>query len=103
MSFILIGFGKQTVKDLGETGTQQRCFSCSSHIFYHLILVRTWFTYFFIPIVPFRNRHFVQCPVCSHGIEISGREVSAAKRGELRIYIQGAATNDEQKQTSDYL
>lgn len=103
MSFILIGFGKQTFKDLGETGQQQQCFSCSNHIFYHLILVRTWFTYFFIPIIPYRTQYLVQCPVCSCGIEIGGREVNAAKRGELRIYFQDAAINDEQKPTSEDL
>ena len=103
MSFILIGFGKQTFKDLGETGQQQQCFSCSAHIFYHLILVRTWFTYFFIPIVPYRKQYFVECPVCSRGIEISSREVTAAKRGELRIYFQDTATDDEQNPTSESL
>lgn len=103
MSFILIGFGKQTFKDLGETGQQQPCFSCSNHIFYHLILVRTWFTYFFIPIVPYRKQYFVECSVCSSGIEISGSEVTAAKRGELRIYFQDTTTGDEQKPTSECL
>lgn len=103
MSFILIGFGKKTVKDLGETGEQQQCFSCANMVFYHLILVRTWFTYFFIPIIPYRNQYFVECPACLHGMEISGSEVKAAKLGELRIYVQDSATNDEQKQTSDNL
>jgi hypothetical protein len=88
MSFILIGFGKKTVKDLGETGQQQRCFSCSQLVFYHLVMVRTWLTYFFIPIVPYRNQYFVECPACAQGIEISDSEVKAAKRGELKIRAQ---------------
>jgi hypothetical protein len=88
MSFILIGFGKQTLEDLGETGQQQQCFSCSSLTFYHLILVRTWFSIFFIPALVYRNQYFVKCPVCSQGIEISSSEVKAARRGELRISSQ---------------
>ena len=85
MSLILIGFGKQTLDDLGETGQQQRCFSCLKPTLYHLVLVRTWLTIFFIPVFAYRNQHFVECPVCSQGIEISSSEVKAAKRGELRI------------------
>lgn len=50
MSLILIGFGKQTHKDLGETGSKQQCAWCSEQVFYHLAVVKTWFTYFFIPI-----------------------------------------------------
>ena len=88
MSFILIGFGKKTVKDLGETGQQQRCVSCSQLVSYHLVMVRTWLTYFFIQIFPYRNQYFVECPACAWGIEISGSEVKAAKRGELRIRAQ---------------
>jgi hypothetical protein len=88
MSFILIGLGKKTAKDLGETGQQQRCFSCSQVVVYHLVIVRTWLTYFFIPVVPYRNQYFVECPACAQGIEIGGNEVKAAKRGELNIRTQ---------------
>jgi hypothetical protein len=41
MSFVLIGFGKATFNDLGETGPEQQCVWCSRIVFYHLILVRT--------------------------------------------------------------
>lgn len=85
MSFILIGFGKKTVKDLGETGQQQRCFSCSQLVFYHLVMVRTWFTYFFIPLLAYRKEYRIQCPSCSQGIEIHGTEIKAAKQGELKL------------------
>lgn len=41
MSLILIGFGKKTYKDLGETGPEQQCVWCLASVFYHLILTRT--------------------------------------------------------------
>ena len=85
MSFTLITFGKKTFKDLGETGEQQRCVWCSARVYYHLILIRTWFTYFFIPVIPYRSEYRVECPACSCGLAIRGAEVEAAKRGELRI------------------
>lgn len=86
MSFVLVGFGKKTFDDLGESGPEQRCIWCSADVFYHLILVRTWFTYFFIPIIPYRSEYVVECPACRNGIWIIGKEVEAAKRGELSLH-----------------
>ena len=86
MSLTIIGFGKVTSKDLGETGPEQQCVWCSARIFYHLILTRTWFTYFFVPVIPYRSAYRVACPACGGGVTISGEEVEAARRGELRIY-----------------
>jgi DNA-directed RNA polymerase subunit RPC12/RpoP len=85
MSFILIGLGRRVAKDLGETGQEQRCLWCSNKVFYHLILVRTWLTFFFVPLFAYRNEYRVECPSCSHGIEIRDNEIKAAKRGELRL------------------
>jgi hypothetical protein len=86
MSFTLIGFGRRTRRDLGETGLEQPCAWCSARVFYHLVLERTWFTYFFVPVIPYRSTYRVMCPACGEGIPISGEEIKAAKRGELRIY-----------------
>jgi hypothetical protein len=85
MSLTIIGFGKVTSKDLGETGLEQPCIWCSAHVIYHLMLVRTWFTYFFIPVLPYRKAYRVTCPACGGSIPISGEEVKAAKRGELTL------------------
>lgn len=83
MSFHLIGFGKKTYKDLGETGVEQRCAWCSEQVFYRLVLERTWFTYFFIPVYAYRKEYRVECPRCACGIAIRGAEVEAALKGEL--------------------
>jgi zinc-ribbon family len=85
MSLTIIGFGKVTTKDLGETGLEQPCVWCSARVVYHLVLVRTWFTYFFIPVIPYRKAYRVTCPVCGGAVAISGEEVKAAKRGELTL------------------
>jgi hypothetical protein len=86
VSLTIIGFGKVTTDDLGETGVEQQCVWCSVGVFYHLILVRTWFTYFFIPIVPYRSEYQVVCPICGGNLKILGEEVKAAKRGELTLH-----------------
>jgi hypothetical protein len=85
MSLTIIGFGKVTVRDLGKTGLEQQCVWCSSHVFYHLIFIRTWFTYFFIPLIPYRSEYRVECPACLNGIRITGRELEAARQGELTL------------------
>jgi len=86
MSFILIGTGKKTSKDLGATGQEQKCIWCFSLVFYHLIVVRTWFTCFFIPIFSYHSEYRIECPSCSQDIKIQGEEVKAAKRGELELH-----------------
>jgi hypothetical protein len=87
MSLTLITFGKKTFTDLGETGEEQICVWCSRPVFYHLILARTWLTYFFIPLIPYRSEYLIECPACSGGTEIRGEEIKAAKRGELRLHL----------------
>ena len=85
MSLVIIGFGKVTTRDLGEIGQGQQCVRCSASVSYRLLLVRTWFTYFFVPVIPYRREYRVECPACAGGIEIRGEEVQAAKRSELRL------------------
>jgi hypothetical protein len=87
MSFTLFTIGKITFKDLGETGEEQRCAWCSRPVYYHLILARTWLTYFFIPIIPYRSEYLIKCPACLGGIEIRGDEIKAARRGELKLHL----------------
>jgi hypothetical protein len=85
MSFTLIGFGKTTRDDLGATGKEQPCVWCSVRVYYHLILVRTWFTYFFIPVFAYRSAYYLECPACTRSVMLSRDEVKAAKRGELTL------------------
>ncbi len=87
MSFILIGFGRRSRTDFGETGGAQVCFHCSNHIFYHLIRARTFFTFFFIPIFPYKSEYRIECPVCQQGIQLRGSEIKAARQGTLDVYV----------------
>jgi hypothetical protein len=95
MSFHLLGIGKLTYKDLGSTGTEQECIWCSNKVFYHLILVRTWLTYFFIPVLPYRKQYRMECPVCATGFFIYGSEIESAKLGELKLNSSATGQTDE--------
>ena len=85
MSLTIIGFGSVTSDDLGETGREQQCVWCSARVFYHLLLVQTWFTYYFIRLIPYRSEYQIVCPICDQGVRILGQEVQTAKRGELML------------------
>jgi hypothetical protein len=87
MSFILIGFGRRTRKDFGETGPVQDCFRCNNSVFYHLVNTKTWLTCFFVPIFPYRSEHRVECPICHNGVELKGAEIVAARQGTLKVYV----------------
>lgn len=87
MAFILIGFGRRTQKDFGETGYVLPCVHCSNNVYYHLVCIRTYFTFFFIPIFAYRSQYRVECPVCLHGVELRGAEIKAARQGSLKLYV----------------
>lgn len=88
MSLMSIGFGKVTFKDLGEVGSEQTCVWCAAWMVYHHVLVRTWFTYFFIPVIPYRSQYLAGCPNCGEGILISDKEAEVARRGDLTLRRQ---------------
>lgn len=85
MSLTIIGFGKTTRNDLGPAGKGQYCVWCAEDVCYRVIRVNTWFTYFFIPIIPYRRQYRVECPVCGSGVAITLSEAKSAKRGELSL------------------
>jgi hypothetical protein len=35
---------------------------------------RTWFTLFFIPIIPYAKVHYIQCPICGNGEILDSQE-----------------------------
>ena len=65
--FILFGFGKRTVKYLGSAGIQV-CPNCGNQREWSHLRIRTWFTLFFIPIIPYSTRTVALCPVCNYGV-----------------------------------
>lgn len=81
----IFGFGKRKVRDYGAVA-QMRCLRCSNQVSFHLVHARTWLTYFFIPIIPYRSQHTLRCLICGYGFALNKVEAQAAKQGELRIY-----------------
>lgn len=68
--FIIWGFGHQTVRSFGSAAAQ-RCSRCNNTISRELVKVTTWFTLFFIPIIPYRKEYLLICPICRDAVKIS--------------------------------
>ena len=46
----------------------------------------SWFTLFFIPLIPLKSEYFISCPICEYGFKIDKHEKERIKleRGKLR-------------------
>lgn len=64
----IMGFGKRTYDVLGET-EPQKCKNCSHERPFKYVKERTWFTFFFLPVFPLKERKLIVCPVCGAGFE----------------------------------
>lgn len=67
---ILFGFGKITKKVLGEV-VQKTCPNCNATELWQLCVMRTWFTLFFIPIIPYKSSYCITCPKCGAYIQLT--------------------------------
>ena len=76
--FIIFGWGHQTMKQYGAT-LPIKCSNCNNSVFLHLVQTRTWFTLFFIPVIPYESKHYLLCEVCGQGIELTGEQIEGAK------------------------
>lgn len=73
-----MGFGPRRPNDRGEVAPAL-CPNCGNHVTFHLLEMRSWFSLFFVPLVPGRARHAVTCPVCHYGIFVEGEPLDLAR------------------------
>ena len=76
--FILFGWGHKANKDFGPT-MPVTCPRCNNDTYWRLLRSRTWFTLFFIPVIPYENKHFLLCEVCQNGVQLHGEDIEKAK------------------------
>jgi len=76
--FILWGFGKTTRKVIGGFGSRT-CNYCNTNSIWQLCIVRTWFTIFFIPFIPYATKYCISCPNCQSYVELSKEEFEKYK------------------------
>lgn len=67
---IIWGWGKQTRKVIGNVFLKN-CSHCNTEQMWQLCLIRTWFTLFFIPVIPYAKSYQIACPSCRSYIAIT--------------------------------
>lgn len=69
---------------------------CGQYMVYQLCRKRTWFTLFFIPIIPYRVVYCLECPNCHAYIEIKMEQFQQMKQliedGEEKAYEYAGKT-----------
>lgn len=66
---ILFGWGKTTVKDHGEC-IAATCPRCHNSVLLHHLFITVWFTLFFLPVIPYKRRRALVCPICNWSREV---------------------------------
>lgn len=70
--FIIWGF-RDIQKELGQVG-YYHCNRCNNDGYWRLMKVTNWFTLFFIPVIPYRTKYYVYCPVCHDTSQVPKEE-----------------------------
>ena len=84
---IIFGWGGGKAKDHGPA-VPQACASCGHEGFLHYFTVTKWSRLYFIPIIPYSTRHFLACPVCTSGTELT----TQAERQEVHALVGTTAS-----------
>ena len=68
--FVLFGFGRRRVHDKGPV-IACTCPRCHNEVTLALMHVTTWFTLFFIPVLPYSRKQFLSCPICAWSLPVT--------------------------------
>jgi hypothetical protein len=78
---IILGLARGTLTFIRDVGTRAHPNSGNTRQ-WGMFRIRTWFSFFFIPVIPYGTEHVVMCPVCSRGFHTTknvGADVTAAE------------------------
>ncbi|WP_454052348.1 zinc-ribbon domain-containing protein [Clostridium sp. Marseille-Q7071] len=92
---IIWGWGKVTRKSVGPV-FERPCNYCNSTEVWNLCVVRTWFTLFFIPIIPYRKQYCITCPKCYSYIDLTEEQFQ-----EMKLSITSQSNNINQNPVND--
>lgn len=94
---IIFGYRGGKRKDLGEA-LPIRCPQCNNLAFYRYMSVTSWFSLFFIPVIPLKRRDYLVCPICTRALALrKDQREMAARLVELTTRFRA-----EQLSEADY-
>jgi hypothetical protein len=76
---IIFGYRGGKRKDLGEA-LPIRCPQCNNLTFYRYMSVTSWFSLFFIPVIPLKRRDYLVCPICTRALGLRNDQREMASR-----------------------
>lgn len=93
--FVIFGWGKKSVNNFGAA-VPAICPNCHNDGFLNLLHKKTWFSLFFIPVLPYDSNYYLLCEICSAGLELYGADVNKAKQmnAVTRSFIDGSIDKD---------
>jgi len=93
---IIFGWGRQTLKQIGIV-FKTLCRHCNNEEFWVLTKITTWFTLFFIPVLPYSVKYFLSCPVCQYGFNLNNEQTEQLRPlAEInQLLIDGQITDTE--------
>ena len=83
--FFIFGWGHGTKKII-KTKIDHNCQNCNNNVKLVAYKITKWFTLFFIPIIPYNNKHYLVCPICNHGTVINDESFSKLRRNEHIVF-----------------
>lgn len=78
--FIIWGFGHKTMKDFGSVPPCS-CGRCHNYVHRRMVKVTTWFTLFFLPLIPYKREYLLVCPICNSVAFLTKEEFDGATDG----------------------
>jgi hypothetical protein len=72
--FFIFGSRKK-VKVIGPVFSQV-CANCHNEKIWILKQITTWFTFFFIPLIPFDPKYIFVCPICNYGQALNKSQIA---------------------------
>lgn len=85
---IIFGWGKEKATNLGPVA-KFLCSNCRNEDFWELQKVSNYVSLYFIPVFPYKTKHYLVCPVCGAYREVDGDELvrfrAMAKENLARI------------------
>lgn len=70
----IFGWGRTTIWNIGPV-FKKLCSNCHNEEFWVLMRRTTWFTLFFIPVIPYETKWMLICPTCKYGITLNAQQV----------------------------
>lgn len=73
------------------------CPNCKNDRYWNLVNAKTWFTLFFIPVIPYENNSYLLCPVCERGLQLHGekKEQAVLLNNTTRAYLNKEITEEQ--------